>query len=207
MRVLVFGSSIAQGFWDIEHGGWIARVRKYFDTQQQKTGEDKATLFNLGISGDSSDGVLQRIEHEVMARKNDEGLGIVIAIGLNDSRIKPSGNYTEPDQYRNNLEEILKIAQKHTNKILCIGLTPCVDEQTHPVSWNDTVYDNTRIKLFDKTMKDFCDRRELPFVDMLPAFSADQAKRNLFSDGLHPNEEGHQFMADVILPYIEEMVS
>lgn len=30
MRVLVFGDSITQGFWDTE-GGWVERLRKYYD--------------------------------------------------------------------------------------------------------------------------------------------------------------------------------
>ncbi len=55
MRVLVFGGSTTQGFWDSE-GGWVARLRKFYDLLQLEDlkKRDEPTVFNLGIAGGTS---------------------------------------------------------------------------------------------------------------------------------------------------------
>src|SRR6266446_3620690 len=70
MRALVFGASITQGFWDTE-GGWVNRLRRHYDSQVIKglhPEENYPTVFNLGISGDSTKGVLKRFNNEAKAR-------------------------------------------------------------------------------------------------------------------------------------------
>lgn len=206
MRVLVFGDSITQGFWDVEYGGWVARIRQYFDRLEQKSGRDAATIFNLGVSADTSDDLLKRMDNEIIARNNGEHLVVVITIGVNDSKIKSGKTYTEPDLYKEKLEQLLKTGKKYTKSVLFVGLTPCVDERTHPVAWGDIVYDNKRLELFDNALRTFCEEHEVQFIDVFPAFSKEQEKRDLLPDGLHPNDDGHQLMADLVLPKIKELV-
>ena len=148
MRVIVFGDSITQGFWDMQ-GGWVARIRKHYDLKEQKTAGNEPTVFNLGISGNVSDEVLERIEDETRVRINNQDIAIVIAVGVNDSRIKPSGNVSSPEKYVDNLGKIAEVAQKFTDRLLFVGLTPCVDERTNPVAWSNTSYTNERIKIFN----------------------------------------------------------
>lgn len=207
MKVLVFGDSITQGFWDVAMGGWVARIRKHYDQKEQSTGRERPTIFNLGVSAHASDNLLDRIENETKARMNKEPIVIVIAIGVNDARIKTDGNYMEVNQYKDNLASLLKMARKYSDQVMFVGLTPCVDDLTHPVTWGSTVYDNSRIKEFDSALFEFCEANNVPIVEMYDAFSKEQAKRDLLPDGLHPNDDGHQFMADLILPKLEELVS
>lgn len=62
MRVLVFGDSITQGFWDLD-GGWVARLRRTYDKQMiEGVNDDPPSLFNLGVSGDSSDDIVTRFD-------------------------------------------------------------------------------------------------------------------------------------------------
>lgn len=46
MRVLVFGDSITQGYWDTE-GGWVKRIRSHYDLLQitDLNGRDEPTIF------------------------------------------------------------------------------------------------------------------------------------------------------------------
>jgi hypothetical protein len=69
MRVLVFGDSITQGYWDTD-GGWVDRIRRHFDTIQATDlqDNDEPTIFNLGISADNSRNILERIETETISR-------------------------------------------------------------------------------------------------------------------------------------------
>lgn len=205
MRVLIFGDSITQGFWDIE-GGWVSRIRKHYDQQMiDGTDDDPPTIFNLGVSGNSSDDVLARFEDETKARATEE-LAFVVAIGVNDARTKAGINYSDPTRYKQNLGEILRLAKQHSSKILFVGLTPCVEERSNPVSWGDTGYTNGRIREFDNTLREFCQESQVPFVEVYEPFAKAEAESELLPDSLHPNDKGHQLVADLVMPSLLELV-
>jgi lysophospholipase L1-like esterase len=205
MRVLVFGDSITQGFWDID-GGWVSRIRKHYDQQMiDGTDNDPPTIFNLGVSGNSSDDVLARFDNETKARATEE-LAFVVAIGVNDARTKASVNYSDPTRYRQNLSEILKLAKQYSSKILFVVLTPCVEERSNPVSWGDTGYTNERIKEFDDTLREFCQESQVPFVEVYEPFAKAEAESELLPDSLHPNDKGHQLIADLVTPGLFELL-
>ena len=67
-RILIFGDSIVYGAWDSE-GGWVDRLKRdahklYFDTK----GETKIQILNCGIGGETSRGLLKRVEQEILSR-------------------------------------------------------------------------------------------------------------------------------------------
>lgn len=204
MRVLVFGDSITQGFWDTD-GGWVQRIRTVYDKETIKTGYDLPTIFNLGISGNSSGDIVERFEAETEARYQDEKLGLVFAVGVNDSRTKSGVNFSEPEEYKSNLEKLLAMARKYSDKIVFVGLTPCVEERSNPVSWGDTGYTNNRIRVFNQVLEDFCHDNTLEFIDILTPFTEAGAKTELLPDSLHPNNEGHQLIADIVLPRLQSI--
>ena len=93
MRILVFGDSITQGFWDMR-GGWVQRFaskvhQASLDNMLHGDGKGYIEVFNLGISGDTSEGVIGRLKQEVEARRTDDKSEIIIlSIGINDSVLK-----------------------------------------------------------------------------------------------------------------------
>jgi len=205
MRVLIFGDSITQGFWDVD-GGWVALLRKEYDQQKvDGVNDDPATLFNLGISADSSDDVVARFKPETDARNNSDELAFVISIGVNDSRTKAGKNFSDTERYISNLNKIHKMAKEYSDKILFVGLTPCVEERSNPVSWGDTGYTNERLKSFDDTLKKFCEEKELAFVEVFEPYSEALKNKELLPDALHPNKEGHQLIAELVMPKIKEV--
>jgi lysophospholipase L1-like esterase len=204
MRVLVFGDSITQGFWDTS-GGWVQRIRTVYDKETIKTDYDLPTIFNLGISGNSSRDIVERFEAETKARCQDEELGFIFAVGLNDSRTKSGINFSEPEEYKSNLEKLLVMASRYSNKIVFVGLTPCVEERSNPVSWSDTGYTNDRIRMFNQVLEDFCHDNALEFIDTLTPFTEAEAKTELLPDSLHPNNEGHRLIAGIVLPRLKSI--
>lgn len=205
MRVLIFGDSITQGFWDAD-GGWVSRIRKHFDQQMiDGTDDDPPTIFNLGVSGDSSDDVLARFDNETKVRAKEE-LAFVIAVGVNDARTKAVVNYSDTNRYKQNLSEILRLAKQYSDKVLFVGLTPCVEERSNPVAWGDTGYTNGRIKEFDSTLQQFCKENKVPFVEVLEPFAKAEAETELLPDSLHPNDKGHKIIADLVKPHLEQLL-
>lgn len=204
MRILFFGDSITQGFWDIE-GGWVGRIRKHYDgLYLAGTDDDPPAVINLGVSGDSSDDILRRIDNEVAVRSREQDdVQVVVAVGVNDARLKSGVPYTDVETYIKNIESIVQAIKNHTEKILFVGLTPCVESKTSPVSWGPTSYGNSRIKEFDDALRDFCESNSVDYIDIFDRFAADQAGEDMLPDGIHPNYKGHQLIADLVLPNLK----
>ncbi len=66
-QILIFGDSNTYGAWDPD-GGWVARLRKFADEKNMEGKDYFVLVYNLGIDGDDTSGVLKRIESETVAR-------------------------------------------------------------------------------------------------------------------------------------------
>ena len=211
MRVLVFGDSITQGFWDIE-GGWVDRLRKYYDSQQILDLEGKAepTIFNLGISADNSQNVLDRIEQEVNARTRftpDIKPIVIIQIGANDSCVHNGEPQIAIDQYRENLRAIYNKVKVLTSKIIFIGLSACDESKTTPVFWGEYCYTNKAIKMYEDCMSEAAKELKLDFISIFERFKAELDNgNNLLPDGLHPNDQGHKLIYEIVKPKLLELL-
>ena len=136
MRVLIFGDSITQGYWDLR-GGWVERVRNHYDSLQITDLEhrDEPTVFNLGISADNSQNVLDRIMPETKARTRHNNLPVVvIQIGVNDSStdklLDEESVSINIDTYEKNLQDIIDRIRAHSSKIIFVGLSACDETRT-----------------------------------------------------------------------------
>ncbi len=211
MRVLVFGDSIAQGFWDTE-GGWATRLRRYYDERQAKNTleNDEPTVFNLGISGDMTKDVVARLENETKARQwPGEELSFIISTGVNDTVYRGNEVESTPEKYRKELEEILKIARKYSDKIIFVGLTPVVDERVQPLKWSSSgkCYSTERIWHFEQTLRDFCAENNVVHIPLFEILKAEQQSQELMPDGAHPNNEGHKLIFELVRPELEKLLS
>lgn len=207
MTILCFGDSITYGNWDPK-GGWVGRLREYFDSKSlgSYSGEDLYSTYytltyNLGIPGETSAGLLERFESELAMRHNPDELNIVlIAIGINDSRFYKSENLPETDieEFRQNIWDLEGLAKKYTSDVAFIGLSPVDEARTDPLSWEpDAVYKNEYIEKYDEVIKEFCNSRKIPFIDVFnPMKELEVAK--LLEDGIHPNQEGYSVMEEII---------
>lgn len=86
MRILIFGDSIVQGFYDTDLGGWVNRLAVY--SMSKVISSDytySKDIFNIGISGHNTERLLNRIECELDARTHGENDIIMFSIGVNDS--------------------------------------------------------------------------------------------------------------------------
>lgn len=178
MRVLVFGDSITQGYWDTD-GGWVERIRKHYDALQvtDLEGRDEPTIFNLGISADNSENVLKRIAPEIIARTRHGNLPIVlIQIGVNDSSTDsmPAGESVSLpiDNYEQNLRDIVKKVRPLSSGIVFVGLPACDESRTTPVSWGDYHYTNDAIRAYENKMRDIASELSIPFIPVFDQFKA-----------------------------------
>lgn len=210
MRVLVFGASITQGFWDTE-GGWVGRLRKHYDELQlvDVLNNDEPTIFNLGVSGDTTKDLLARFENEVQARSwRGEDYAVIFSVGTNNAYKKDGKRFSTVKEYQQDLKDLVSSAKKYTSKVMMVGLPSCEEEITNPVPWADGIsYANEDIKEVDGAMKAVCEQEDLPYINVFDDFeSARKEGKKLFTDGIHPNNHGHELIFKKVLPRLDELL-
>lgn len=222
--VLVFGSSITYGYGDSE-GGWVQRLRKETDKKtlpqrvemvksllsnpDQTPQEEKYSyiIYNQGISGNNSRALTERFDNEIKARFwPDSEIITLICIGLNDALfLRNENNFWVPmTETKENIKKIISQAKKYSSKVAFIGLTLVDEKKSTPVAWSENFYyRNEDIKVYNNSIKEVCLENNVPFLDLIPHFES-QNYKELLLDGVHPNNNGHEFMYNLIRDYLEE---
>lgn len=212
MRVLVFGASITQGFWDTE-GGWVQRLRRYYDEIKLKNirkEDDYPDIFNLGISGNTTKDVLKRFKNETEARTSyKSNPAFIFSIGTNNAIVEGGSKpWSSPEEYIKDLENLAGQASQFSTKIMFVGLPPCDEKRTTPVFWRDIHYTNERILLFDKVAREFCANHKIPHVATFEPLQEQFKKGNeVFADGLHPNNKGHELIFRLVRPALDKLLA
>lgn len=190
--ICIFGDSITMGAFDIEQGGWVARLKNYF----WQNNYDVA-VYNMGVSGDNTDDLLERLKPESIAREPNL---IIFAIGINDSQYVNSKDNPRVslDKFQDNLNKLVVQSKEFTSDVIFIGLTSVDESKTMPIPWaKNKYYDNENVNQYNSVVKSFCEENNLSFVDMLDLLDKDD-----LDDGLHPNSVGHRKMFERIKDFI-----
>jgi len=129
----------------------------------------KIEVINGSVSGSTSSGGLNRAEWTLSESNIDL---MILSLGANDML-----RGIDPQETKNNLEEIIKIATEKNIKVIVAGMIA-------PTSYG-IEYKN----FFDNIFKDLSNQYNLQLIPFLLEGVAQEAKLNL-NDGMHPNEKG-----------------
>lgn len=152
---------------------------------------------NRGISGDTTDGVLFRLNE--VTRSNPAK--VFLLIGINDL----SRGVSKDSVFSN----ICHIAQKIRNnspktKVFVQNILPVNDSfglfKNHTNKTADVIWVNAQLKAW-------CDKEQVQYVDLYSHFKApDSELLNplLTNDGLHLKGEGYLLWVDLIKPYLKK---
>jgi len=190
----IFGDSIAWGAGDEEKGGWVNRLREYLDNKKS----DYFGVYNLGIAGDDTSGVVKRFSVENASRKPDT---IIIAIGINDSRYINSKDNPQVslESFEENLVEIIKQARGFTKEVVFIGLTNIDESKLMPIPWNPTAYHEQKdVAAYNSKIKELCEKNKIMLIELQGLLD----NSDLEDDGLHPNAQGHEKMFQKIKDFL-----
>ena len=193
MTICIFGDSITWGASDCEKGGWADQLKNCLMAED-------IDVYNLGISGDTTEELLKRFSIEAEARNPDI---IIFAIGINDSLNIDANKPISLDKFRDNISLLNDKARNFTDKIIFIGLTTVDETKTnpYPLSESGKSYNNQDIGEYDDIIRSFCEDNDLIFVDMIGLLINDED----LCDGLHPSSVGHQKMFEIIKNAIEPL--
>jgi len=186
--ICVFGDSITMGAWDLEKGGWANRLRLFIDTEQLSGRiKDYFTTYNLGVDGDTTDGLLKRFKVEAEFRNSSI---IIFAIGSNDSVFdKTKNKYLVPlDEFEKNIKELIDKAKNISQTVIFLGAGIVDEKKTMPLAWASDFYqENKNILSYNQKIKEISEKNKILYLDIFDSLSEKDLE-----DGVHPNSGGHE---------------
>lgn len=202
---LFFGDSITYGEYDGVFGGWVDILKRYA-LQKFQESRNELLLFNLGIGGETTDGLVKRISNEIEARKSNDKNIVFIAYGANDLAIKKAQQLVSPEKFKGNLEEAVKKAQKYASDIFLANILPFSKEVDGVESKNGKLRKNNEVLVYNQIIEDVATDYSLGFIDFYSAIYEDK-EQLLSKDGVHPNEKGYGSMAEIMIPLIDKFLN
>jgi len=175
---------------DFEKQGWVNRLRKNIESKHNT----KYLVYNFSISGDTTEGLLKRFKYECGCVEEIDT--IIFAIGSNDSSYLKSkkDNWVIFPEFEENLIKLINLAKKFTKKIIFVGLIPVDEDKTNPLPWAENHYcKNENVMKYDFKIKEICEKDGLKYIYMF-----DKVDKNDLEDGVHPNNEGHKKIFEVV---------
>ena len=197
-KILIFGDSITYGQRDLELGGWTNRLKLVIANDSSIA---SCHVFNMGISGQTTGEVLERLDRECEGRVLEDANNIIIlAAGINDTQMISGEVLTGEDDFRANVNALIETARKRTGKVMYIGLTPVDESRTNPVWWDKTKnWRNDIIEKYDGIIEEVCREQGVRYLHMF-----DRIDPLTNEDGLHPSAAGHWIMTEIITDTVYE---
>ena len=143
------------------------------------------SVINAGVRGDTTAGGLRRIDTLLASNRPDI---LIIALGANDGL-----RGLDVDGMSRNLDEMIGRAQTSGAAVLLCGM------QLPPI--NLLPYGRRFRNAFDRIASE----HDVAFVPFLLDGVALDGRMN-GTDGIHPNTEGAQKIADTLWPYLDRLV-
>ncbi len=180
MRMVCLGDSLTFGYGVGRPRTWVARIAR----------ETNMDMHNHGINGDTTGGMLARFGTDVIDKKPDI---VLIMGGANDIFMSGTDSVA-----RSNICAMVHQAYAH-------HITPLVGIQI-PISVEQGRKDWAALASYEhayKVMEEYRDwlilfgqTFHVDIVDFYAAFqrALHQTEHDLYLDGLHPNERGHEVM-------------
>ena len=182
VKIVFLGDSLTEGYGlDSTNSYPLLVERKLRDS-----GRKNITVINAGQSGSTSASSLSRLRWILKSKERPTHL--ILALGANDGL-----RGLDVNKMKNNLEATIDLALQHNLKVLFCGMMV-------PPNYTKKYADD-----FYKVFQEISHRKEIVYMPFLLEGVAGERQYNL-PDGIHPNEKGHEIIANNIYPYIEKMI-
>lgn len=178
--IFFLGDSLTYGYLVASNKSFPAIIEQ----KLKKEGINHYEIINAGNPGDTTWNAYVRLEY--LIKQYDQLHFAVIFLGANDYFMGE-----DPEYIYNNFYKIIKLFKDHNQniKIFLIEFEP---------------FDPTFMKSYKEIYKKLL--QEFPDIILIPEVLKEVVSNPNFvlSDGIHPNEEGYQNIAEKIYPYIKK---
>ena len=174
LKVIVLGDSLVAGYGLLKNDGFINQLQNKINSNNIKL-----NLVNGGVSGETSSGLMNRLEW-VLEEKFD---GVIVSIGANDALrgINPKLTFQ-------NINNILNYLKKNQIPSMLIGMKAPNNLGKRYVNEFNRIYPNLA-KIYKVSFYPFF----LKDVILVPSLNQ--------NDMIHPNKKGVKKIVENIYPY------
>jgi acyl-CoA thioesterase-1 len=176
-RMVILGDSLTEGLGVAKEQAYPSLLEKKINASGKKW-----QVVNAGISGSTSAGSEKRLQW-LMKNKIDL---LIIALGANDGL-----RGLKIEATKKNLSQTIELAKKNKIKIVLAGMLL-------PPNYGKE-YRNQ----FEKLFLDLSKKYDLILIPFLLDKVGGEIQMNQ-SDGIHPNEKGHEIIADTVFKIIKD---
>lgn len=207
--IIMFGDSTTA-----EREGQVEKVYALRVQEALQGISPAVTVYNAGVRSNTTANARARFAKDVLAHKPRV---VVIQFGINDAAVdvwaKPPATKSRVSlaDYEKNLRWM--IAALREQKIAPVLMT------TNPTRWTSKLrelygkppyrpdeadgFDAPVLSRYNEVVRKLAKELSVPLVDVHAAFSAKNPDK-LLLDGMHPNDDGHQITAELLVPVLRE---
>lgn len=200
-KILCFGDSVTYGE-GTKNGGWAEHLRR--EALYSSSGKKKASVYNLGVQSENSDGLVRRFEVELTARTfKKESKLILLSYGLNDVILHKNKNRVPQEFFVKNLRRCINIAINNNCLVNLLSNSPISPRYNGEVNSDGHVRLQKDIDDYNDLIRDLAKEFNLRLIDVAKAF-ANESSASVFlcDDGLHPNDAGHEIILRTVKSYL-----
>ncbi len=202
-NIFCFGDSITQGELDLSNGGWVERIKRNYWLQESKfQKQEKTTTYNLGVAGETSDGLSARLKTELTARliKQHENI-VIIQCSINDlvmiskKNTKQTKHKVPQEYFMRNIRQVIQFAQALNCRVFIneiLPISPSLDGKKN--AFGDIIF-LADIEKYNQLLHGLAKQEQCELIKLYRNFNHDMF---LTADGIHPNDEGHCYIAEKI---------
>lgn len=156
-------------------------------------------IYNRGIAGDTTDGVLDRLQTNVIKMKPSK---VFLQIGTNDLDEKKM----EKENIITNIELILTTLRDNlpNTKLYLISLYPVNLKALLCSPMLVGKRRNSTIKEINEELKEFAKDNDIPFIDIYPHLLDEDGnlKKEYTVEGLHISLDGYKVITNILKQYV-----
>ena len=207
MKILCFGDSITYGESDVLAGGWADRLKNHFLVKYADSITQEISVYNLGIGGETTDGLRQRFEIELNARHiKGQRLVVIFSYGSNDIVIHKNKNIVPPEYFIRNLRECIEKVKKKGGEVILSSLTPIADTIDGVINQHRQLRYKKDIEYYNLILKKLSNEVNATHLDIYNDLKCNKTPDLLSSDGVHPSSSGHNLINLKVKSLISETV-
>jgi acyl-CoA thioesterase-1 len=175
ITIVALGDSLTEGYGVEDHNAYPALL----EVRLRKTGVS-CTVVNAGISGETSSGLLSRIDR-VLSLKPDI---VILCTGANDGL-----QGVDIRQIQNNISKMVRTFKEHQVTVVLAGMKMLVN------------YGPSYTEPYARLYAEIADQENILFIPFFLEGVAGKPDLNL-ADGIHPNANGYQILTASVYPHV-----
>ncbi|MEM7145227.1 MAG: GDSL-type esterase/lipase family protein [Verrucomicrobiota bacterium] len=197
-RIVVFGSSTVYGTADTEKGGFVNRLRLWHESVDARN-----RVYNLGIWGEGTESLIERIAGEARARRPHL---ILVYPGFNDCRrvgSREAPNASTIGEFGELMRRLIGEAKGVADTVVMTGY-PFDESRTCPYPGSEVFYCLSDARAYTERLVAVTTENGVGVLDFFGAFGRENMTGLLAEDGLHGNAECHKRLFERTRDFLRE---